>query len=182
MGSVAVIEPHEGTPNDYVHVYPPQKANVSPATESSGSQPIDGHSVKANGIPHVVENSEGPSSHVVEPVAIIGMAMRLPGGVNNAESFWDLLVNKRDGRCQVPSNRYNVDAWYDPDKPGHVGTKYGYFLEDLNLANMDVGFWSMVSRILCILYRFRQVQDGSRHVFGVLVLSVLQRELYLLLD
>ncbi|KAL8681559.1 MAG: hypothetical protein Q9224_006843, partial [Gallowayella concinna] len=71
------------------------------------------------------------------------MAMRLPGGVHDAEGFWDFLVNKRHGQCRVPSSRYNVDAWYAPGKPGHVGTQYGYFLEALNLANMDAGFWSM---------------------------------------
>ncbi|KAL8798852.1 MAG: hypothetical protein Q9182_006330 [Xanthomendoza sp. 2 TL-2023] len=79
----------------------------------------------------------------VEPVAIIGMAMRLPGGVHDAESFWDLLINRRDGQCRVPFNRYNIDAWYGPGKSGHVGTQYGYFLEDLNLAHMDASFWSM---------------------------------------
>ncbi|KAL8848056.1 MAG: hypothetical protein Q9221_006916 [Calogaya cf. arnoldii] len=90
-----------------------------------------------NGVPDWV------STHPVEPVAIIGMGMRLPGGVHDAESFWDLLVNKRDGQCRVPSSRYNIDAWYAPGKPGHVGTQYGYFLEDLNLAHIDASFWSM---------------------------------------
>ncbi|KAL8677376.1 MAG: hypothetical protein Q9186_006195 [Xanthomendoza sp. 1 TL-2023] len=83
------------------------------------------------------------SNHSVEPVAIIGMAMRLPGGVHDAQSFWDLLINRRDGQCRVPSSRYNINAWYGPGKPGHVGTQYGYFLEDLNLAHMDASFWSM---------------------------------------
>ena len=83
------------------------------------------------------------SDYTVEPLAIIGMAMRLPGGVHDAESFWDLLINKRNGRCLVPPDRYNIDAWYGPGKPGHVGSRYGYFLEDLNLANMDTSFWSM---------------------------------------
>ncbi|KAL8697113.1 MAG: hypothetical protein Q9224_002463 [Gallowayella concinna] len=90
-----------------------------------------------NGVP------DGMSNRAVEPVAIIGMAMRLPGGVHDAESFWDLLINRRDGQCRVPSNRYNIDAWYGPGKPGHVGTQYGYFLEGLNLAHMDASFWSM---------------------------------------
>ncbi|KAL8818356.1 MAG: hypothetical protein Q9223_002991 [Gallowayella weberi] len=87
--------------------------------------------------------SDETSVRPVEPVAIIGMAMRLPGGVHDAEGFWDLLINRRDGQCRVPFNRYNIDAWYGPGKSGHVGTQYGYFLEDLNLAHMDVGFWSM---------------------------------------
>ena len=81
--------------------------------------------------------------NVVEPVAIVGMAMRLPAGIRCAEDFWDLLMNKGDGRCRVPPSRYNVDAWYGPGKPGHTGTYYGHFLDDLNLAHIDVSFWSI---------------------------------------
>ena len=83
------------------------------------------------------------SDHVLEPVAIVGMAMRLPGGVHNAEDFWDLLINKRDGRCRVPSDRYNVNAFYGPGKPGHVNSQHGYFLDHLDLAHIDASFWSM---------------------------------------
>lgn len=94
-----------------------------------------------NGLSNGVSN--GGSSHVVEPVAIVGMAMRLPGGVHDAEGFWDLLVNKRNGQCRVPADRYNIDAWYSPGKAGHVGTQHGYFLEDLDLSHIDASFWSM---------------------------------------
>ena len=88
----------------------------------------------------------GEADHVPEPVAIVGMAMRFPGGVHNAEDFWDLLINKRDGRCRVPSDRYNVDAFYSPEKPGHVNTQHGYFLEHLDLAHIDASFWSMTKQ------------------------------------
>ena len=86
------------------------------------------------------------SNHVLEPVAIVGMAMRLPGGVHNAEDFWDLLINKKDGRCRVPSDRYNIDGFYGPGKPGHVNTQHGYFLEHLDLAHIDASFWSMTKQ------------------------------------
>ena len=88
----------------------------------------------------------GGSNHVLEPVAIVGMAMRLPGGVHNAEDFWDLLINKKDGRCRVPSDRYNIDGFYGPGKPGHVNTQHGYFLEHLDLAHIDASFWSMTKQ------------------------------------
>ena len=60
-----------------------------------------------------------------EPVAIIGCAMRLPGDINNSEALWDLLINKRDGRCRVPSERYNIEAFHGPGKPGCVASEYG---------------------------------------------------------
>lgn len=91
-------------------------------------------------------NSNTTSDHVVEPVAIVGMAMRLPGGIHNAEDFWDLLINKRNGQCRVPKDRYNIDAWYGPGKSGHVGTQHGYFLEDLNLSHIDASFWSLTKQ------------------------------------
>jgi hypothetical protein len=82
---------------------------------------------------------------VIESVAICGMSMRLPGGVRDAESFWDLLYHGRSGRCQVPGTRYNVEAWYGPGKPGHVNSKLGYFLPH-DLASADSSFWSMTKK------------------------------------
>jgi len=59
-----------------------------------------------------------------EPVAIIGCGMRLPGQISNGEALWDLLINKRDGRCRVPSDRYNVEAFHG-NKLGCVASEYG---------------------------------------------------------
>ncbi|KAL8697588.1 MAG: hypothetical protein Q9201_007049 [Fulgogasparrea decipioides] len=72
------------------------------------------------------------------------MGMRLPGGINGETEFWDMLVNKKDGRCMVPKDRYNVEAFYSPtDKPGTVKSKYGYFLNHLDLQHLDASFFSM---------------------------------------
>lgn len=63
-----------------------------------------------------------------EPIAIIGCGLRLPGGVHDAEAFWDLLINKRDGRCLVPADRYSVSGYHtgqQPAKPGCVATEHG---------------------------------------------------------
>ena len=60
-----------------------------------------------------------------EPIAIIGCGMRLPGGVSTSEALWQLLNGKNEGRCEVPHDRYNIDAFYGPGKQGHVCTKYG---------------------------------------------------------
>ncbi|KAE8356836.1 hypothetical protein BDV28DRAFT_41348 [Aspergillus coremiiformis] len=76
------------------------------------------------------------------PVAIVGMGMRLPGGVNSGKEFWDFLVNKRDGLCRVPETRYNVDAFYDESREGAVRTKHGYFLEQ-DIGQLDLGFFGI---------------------------------------
>ena len=73
-----------------------------------------------------VRNSESTRAPPYEPIAIIGCAMRLPGGVSDSEALWNLLEGKREGRCRVPQDRYNVDAFHGPGKQGHVCTEYGY--------------------------------------------------------
>lgn len=82
------------------------------------------------------------SSAVPFPIAIVGMAMRLPAAVNTAEKFWEMLINKQDGHCKVPETRYNVDAFYSSSNPGTVKTRHGYYLED-NISHIDRSFFSM---------------------------------------
>ena len=82
-----------------------------------------------------------------EPIAIIGMAMRLPGGVRSPQSFWKSLVEKRDVRTKVPKDRYNVDAFHSEfRKPESTAANSGFFLEDIDLQNFDSGFFNLSKR------------------------------------
>jgi acyl transferase domain-containing protein/NADPH:quinone reductase-like Zn-dependent oxidoreductase/NAD(P)-dependent dehydrogenase (short-subunit alcohol dehydrogenase family)/SAM-dependent methyltransferase/acyl carrier protein len=56
-------------------------------------------------------------------IAIIGIGCRFPGGVNDAESFWKLLVEGRDAVTDVPPDRWNVERYYDPE-PGIAGKTF----------------------------------------------------------
>jgi len=77
------------------------------------------------------------------PLAIIGMGMRLPGGISTAEEFWSLLIGKKDGRCRVPSSRYNVDAFYgDKTHQQNIATDHGYFL-DVDIKGFDTSFFGV---------------------------------------
>ena len=55
-----------------------------------------------------------------EGIAIIGVGCRFPGGVNDLESLWRLLVEGREAISEVPSDRWNVERFYDAE-PGLAG-------------------------------------------------------------
>ncbi|MEO5330727.1 MAG: SDR family NAD(P)-dependent oxidoreductase [Magnetococcus sp. YQC-5] len=67
-----------------------------------------------------------------EPLAIIGMGCRFPGGANNPTAFWDLLLHGRDGVIDTPPERWNLARFYDqdPTKPGKLSTRQGGFLQE----------------------------------------------------
>ncbi|KAK0370311.1 KR domain-containing protein [Colletotrichum limetticola] len=81
----------------------------------------------------------------MEPIAVCGMALRLPGGIATPEEFWQFLVNKKDARCQIPKSRFNASSYYsDTGKPGHIKTQHGYFLDDsVDLGALDTTFFRM---------------------------------------
>jgi myxalamid-type polyketide synthase MxaE and MxaD len=81
-----------------------------------------------------------------EPIAIIGMACRFPGGASSPEAFWDLLEKGRDGVVDVPADRWDVDAHHDPDPdvPGKMYTRKGGFLGPID--GFDARFFGISPR------------------------------------
>ncbi|ONI89357.1 hypothetical protein ALI144C_05295 [Actinosynnema sp. ALI-1.44] len=67
-----------------------------------------------------------------EPVAVVGIGCRLPGGVDSPDSFWDLLEHGRDAVSEIPATRWDVDEFYHPDPslPGRMTLRHGAFLDD----------------------------------------------------
>src|SRR5262245_4366697 len=67
-----------------------------------------------------------------EPIAVVGMACRLPGGADSAEAYWNLLRAGTEAISEVPPDRWNTDAYYDPNPgvPGKMYTRAGGFLRE----------------------------------------------------
>src|SRR3954469_11769769 len=76
-----------------------------------------------------------------EPIAIVGIGCRFPGGAHDPEAFWRLLADGVDAIGNVPSDRWDADAYYDPDPQtaGKMTTKQGGFLGEVD--RFDAAFF-----------------------------------------
>nr|QEG79218.1 polyketide synthase 39849 [Alternaria oxytropis] len=78
------------------------------------------------------------------PIAIVGFGCRFPGDITNGEKLWDMLVEKKSARTEVPPDRFNIDAFYNPDgnRFGTCNNRGGHYLtEDVSL--FDAPFFSI---------------------------------------
>jgi acyl transferase domain-containing protein/NADPH:quinone reductase-like Zn-dependent oxidoreductase/acyl carrier protein len=81
-----------------------------------------------------------------EPIAIVGLGLRFAGGAHDADSFWRVLRDGVDVVTEVPSDRWDLEAYYDAD-PEAVGKSYsrwGAFLDGID--RFDAGFFGISPR------------------------------------
>lgn len=78
--------------------------------------------------------SENKAALSTEQIAIIGIGCRFPGGVGGSEKFWQLLSEGISAIAPIPSDRWDIDAYYDPDPdaPSKMYTRQGGFLQEID--------------------------------------------------
>ena len=128
---------------------------VARATPGSLANPVSSHNISNNTSGNVNGHQNGhitPPTPLInnspttfEPIAICGMACRLPGGIHCPQQLWDFLLAKRDARAGVPDSRYKSSSHYSANgKPGTINSEYGYFLdENVKLESLDTSFFSI---------------------------------------
>ena len=83
-----------------------------------------------------------------EPIAVVGMGCRLPGGVNNPAQYWRLLQDGASGIVRVPAQRWDADAYYSADHtvPGTICSREGGFLTSWQPDEFDADFFGISPR------------------------------------
>src|SRR5215212_1261497 len=81
-----------------------------------------------------------------EPIAVIGVGCRFPGGAGTPDAFWQLLRDGRDAIGAIPDGRWDVGGFYaaDPDAPGKMYVREGGFIGGID--QFDAQFFGIVPR------------------------------------
>src|ERR1700733_10062025 len=101
-----------------------------------------------DGVHRLASASSSPTMGTapVTPVAVIGMACRLPGGIDSPEQLWEAVLRGDDLITEIPADRWDADEYYDPEPgvPGRSVSKWGSFLDDV--AGFDSEFFGISER------------------------------------
>lgn len=117
-------------------------AGNRPTAKGVSASDSFGHAV--NG--HTVETpTKEKKDKAFTPIAICGIACRLPGNIHSPNDLWKFLAEGGDARNPVPQTRWSASAYYSAvKKKGTSSTQHGYFLdESVDLGALDTAAFPM---------------------------------------
>ncbi len=81
-----------------------------------------------------------------EPIAVVGIGCRFPGGVSGPDAYWKLVSEGVDAISEIPADRWDAEEFYDPDTfaPGRMASKWGGFISDV--SGFDAEFFGISPR------------------------------------
>ncbi|KAI1321024.1 putative polyketide synthase [Xylariaceae sp. FL0255] len=87
-----------------------------------------------------------PSTSETDPICIVGMACRLPGGISSASDLWDFIVKQKSAQGRIPQDRFNVEGFYQAgngeSRAGVMDADGGYFCQE-DIRQFDCEFFGM---------------------------------------
>lgn len=101
-----------------------------------------------------------------DPIAIVGMGCRFPGGVSTPAQFWEILRTKTNAISDLPASRWNATSYEsdDPDEPGTLRSSRGGFVD--NVERFDAEFFSIPpSEALALDPQHRLLMETSWEAF-----------------
>jgi len=119
----------------------------------------------------VIAVSANGATRAQEPVAVVGIGCRFPGEANGPETYWKILRDGVDALVEVPTDRWDLRTYYDPE-PGKIGktnVKYGGFLK--NIDKFDANFFGIspreaarmdVQQRIVLEVAFEALEDGGQ--------------------
>ncbi len=96
--------------------------------------------------PSTAKDAPANTQLVDDPVAVVGMACRFPGGADDPSAFWQMQLDGRDGIVDVPADRWDVAAIFDPVRgaPGKTCCRSGGFIAGVD--RFDAAFFKISPR------------------------------------
>lgn len=105
---------------------------------------IDHPGLSGHGASHVEAPSSPTSGYVQDPIAIVGMACRLPGESNSPQKLWEFLERGGIAPNEAPESRFNLKAHHDGSKkPKTMRSPGGMFLENVDPKDFDAPFFGI---------------------------------------
>src|SRR5260221_6333535 len=74
-----------------------------------------------------------------EPIAVIGVGCRFPGGADGPDAYWRILQSGSDAVREVPPDRWDIERYFDPDPraPGKTYTRWGGYLDRVDMFDAE---------------------------------------------